>query len=185
MTLRLDTLTLSQCEKIRIWRNDCLESLRTPYPLTEEQQEQFYWETVQNPGAPHRYWAIMWDCGDLQPEKPCWHFAGMAGLTHIQRENRLADISLILDPQRRDQGYGKEAVALILEVAFGRMGLKTVFGECYECSRAVWFWKAIAERYGAYAYPLRNRKFWNGEFHDAYYFSIDVDDWRKVVNDSK
>ena len=39
-------LSKSDCEQARLWRNETPESLRTPYGLTQEQQEEFYYNTV-------------------------------------------------------------------------------------------------------------------------------------------
>lgn len=188
--MRLDVLTMDQCERVRLWRNDCLETLRTPYPLTKEQQEEFYRTRVCNPDSSHRYYAVLAKRSELS-DKPDFpdtkEFIGMAGLTYIQRENRIAEISLILDPVMRGKGLGEKAVDLLLEEAFDRLGLKTVFGECYLCNQNGYhFWVEIAKKYhtgGYVGHPgaiLPNRKFWAGKFWDSYYFSIDGDDWRKV-----
>ena len=79
---------------------------------------------------------------------------------------------------------GEEAFGLLLDEAFGRMGLRTVTLECYACnSSGIAFWRKNKTRYNAYETLLPNRKFWDGEFWDSLYFSIDVDDWRKVAHD--
>jgi len=99
----------------------------------------------------------------------------MGGLTNIQWENRLAEISLIIGPKHRKKGSGTEAVDLLFDEAFNRMGLKTVFGECYKTNTNLGFWEHIVEKYKGYSTTLPNRKFWNKEFYDSYYFSIDSD----------
>jgi RimJ/RimL family protein N-acetyltransferase len=187
--MKLDTLTLDQCQQVRIWRNACLETLRTPYPLTGEQQEEFYRTRVCAREGPHRYWAIRGECNPVDgPER---HIAGvlvgMGGLTYIQWENRIAEISLILDPAQRGKGLGEQAVDLLLEQAFDRLGLKTVYGECYVCNESgIKFWLAVTNYYEmggsgeTYFSYLPNRKFWAGKFWKGLYFSIDADDWRKV-----
>ena len=102
-------------------------------------------------------------------------FLGMGGITNIQWENRIGEISLIIDPEKRGKGVGKEVVHVLLEQAFLGMGLKTVFGECYMCNEAWHFWKKVKTRYSGLETILPNRKFWNGIFYDGYYFSLDVD----------
>lgn len=170
--MRLDVLTLKQCEQVRLWRNLCPETLRTPYPLTKEQQEEFYQMRVCNSDSPHRYWAIVEpDDGD---------FIGMGGLTYISWPNRIAEISLILDPIQRGKGLGEQAVDLLLEQGFDRMGLKSIYGECYLTHDGWNFWAKIIDKYQAYATKLPNRKFHQGRFFDSMYFSIDAEDWRKV-----
>lgn len=169
--MRLTAITLEQCEIVRLWRNEILETLRTPYPLTKEMQEAFYRETVCNRNSPHRYYAIMDDKG---------LFVGMGGITHITWESRIGEISLIIDPSLREKGYGEKAVDLLLDAAFNQMGLNCVYGECYSCNEANIFWGHITNKYHGTGVMLRARKFWNGKFWDSLYFSIDADDFRKV-----
>jgi RimJ/RimL family protein N-acetyltransferase len=179
--MRLETLTLKDCQTVRVWRNESLETLRTARRLSVEEQCRFYQEVVSNPHSPHRYWAIYTDVPDLPGVLDGARFLGMGGLTYISWENRLAEISLILDPDLRGQGLGEKAVDLLLEEGFARMGLKTVCGECYHCNTAgADFWEKITERYGGTLATLPNRKFWKGRFWGSMYFSIDAEDWRKV-----
>lgn len=182
--MRLDVLTKDQCEMVRTWRNQCLETLRTPYPLTFEQQEQFYRDVVCNRNSPHRYWGIFGEQeGRVGPggvREVVDGFLGCGGLTNIQWENRIAEISLILDPNCRGKGLGAAAVDLLFTEAFDRMGLKTVFGECYYTHAGVEFWLNVGDRYNGFRARLPNRKFWAGKFFDSLYFSIDVEEWRKV-----
>jgi len=184
--MRLEILTEDQCQIVRIWRNQCLESLRTPYPLTPEEQSRFFYDVVQNRSSPHRYWGV---CAEWLPNAPAephdgLYFCGMGGLTYIQWENRIAEISLILSPAVRSKGLGEQAVDLLLAEGFDRMGLKTIFGECYYCNDAHEFWLKITEGFGGYITRLPNRKFWAGQFWDSLYFSIDGDCWRQVHGQS-
>lgn len=171
---------MEQCQIVRFWRNQARKTLRTPYPLTEEQQDAFYMDVVCNPHSPHRYWACIQDTLDREHDIYPGTLLGMGGLTFIQWENRIAEISLILDPYFRGMGLGKEAVDLILAEGFDRMGLKTIFGECYCTHEGVEFWKKITQQYKGYETVLPNRKFWSGRFWDSLYFSIDADDWRNL-----
>jgi len=96
----------------------------------------------------------------------------MGGLTNIEWDNRIAEISLILGPKYRKKGKGKEAAELVLKEGFNRIGLKTVYGECYKCNPSVGFWEHLIEKYKGYKTILPNRKFFEG-FHDSIYFSFD------------
>ena len=132
--MKLQVPTLEQCKKVRLWRNESMESLRTSCELTEEMQEDFYRDVICNRNSPHRYWSI------FNKDK----FVGFGGLTFIEWENRLARISLIIDPIHRKEGLGEKAVDLILDKAFNYMNLHTVCGECYKCNSAGWyFWPCL------------------------------------------
>ncbi|HYM24450.1 MAG TPA: GNAT family protein, partial [Vicinamibacterales bacterium] len=106
------------------------------------------------------------------------------GLTDIQWENGLAEISLIVDPERAKCGHGAAAVKLVLAEAFDRLRLETVFGEVYSCNPATDFWIKVTEPYGAVAVRLPRRKFWNGQLFDSLYFSIAREDWEKHGRDT-
>jgi RimJ/RimL family protein N-acetyltransferase len=97
---------------------------------------------------------------------------GIAGLSPIQWENGLAEISLVLNPEFVGKGYGEEAFALLLEEAFNNMRLEQVVVESYCTNPALGFWEEQAAKYGAYRTILPKRKYWNGAYHDAIYFSF-------------
>lgn len=135
VTLR-QPLTLAECQLVREWRNDpaVLPMLRTGHK-TAEQQEQFYHDVICNPESQHWYYAIEAD----------GQFVGMGGLTYLDSDNRMAEISLIVSPEVRGKGVGSKAVdALMVEAK--RIGLVSVVGECY-ATGAIEFWtKQIARR---------------------------------------
>ena len=149
------------------WRNDARNTLRTTGFCTIDLQESF----IENLDPKvNRYFAF-YDGGDL---------VAFGGLTDIQWENRMAEISLIVDPDLVKSGIGSDAVDMLLEEAFNKMNLKTVFGECYKSNSAVDFWFRLTEKYEGYTTILPNRKYWNGEFYDSLYFSTDAEVYRAI-----
>lgn len=171
--MKLREVYRDDVEQVRKWRSECLETLRTPYFLTQEMQQKFYDEVICNRNSPHRFWSI----------EDNFALIGFGGITNIQWENRIGEISLIINPTYRCKGYGRDSVELLLEQGFNYMNLQTVFGECYVCNPAITFWsEGIARQYGADVALLSNRKFWNNEYHDSFYFSIDADEYRKVYS---
>lgn len=159
--MKLETPTKEDCEIVRQWRNQDISGLRTPYFLTKEQQENFYKDVINERSSRDRYWSI------YDEDK----FIGFGGITNIQWENSIGEISLIINPKYRDNGFGKESVELILDEAFNRMNLKTVFGECYMIDDKWKFWKSVLRT--PYVMNLPNRKYWNGKYYDSFYFSVD------------
>ena len=176
--MKLEPLTKEQCERVRIWRNQIPESLRTPYPLTGEQQEKFYEEVICNRNSAHRYWAIVGETEICGHKRSCV-LVGMGGLINIEWHNRLAEISLIINPKLRDKGYGEKTVDLLLDQAFNYLNLQTVFGECYLCNPSWEFWGDITDKYNGKTLHLPKRKFWKGTYYDSLYFSIDKVDFNK------
>ena len=149
------------------WRNDARGTLRTTGFCTIDIQEKF----IENLDPKSDRYFSFYDGGDL---------VAFGGLTYIQWENRLAEISLIVDPDLQKSGFGSDAVDMLLEEAFNKMNLKTVFGECYKSNSAVDFWFRLAEKYEGYTTLLKNRKYWNGEFYDSLYFSTDAEKYRAI-----
>lgn len=165
--MHLDALTFDQCETVRKWRNLDLSPYRTPYLLTEEMQAQFYDEIVCNQRAAHRYYAVMEH--ELLDD---YNFVAMVGLVNISLENRSAEISLVVDPARRGQGVGKEAVKLLLEEGFYTVNLDNIYGECYKCNRDYGFWINLCTERGVLTYELPRRKFSGGVYWDSIYFNF-------------
>lgn len=177
--MKLVVPTKDDCEKVRLWRNECLESLRTPYPSTKEMQEDFYRNVICNPNSPHRYWAIR-ESGEINKIGFADSLVAFGGLTFIEWENRLVQISLIVNPRYRKIGVGEVAVAALLDKAFNYLNLKTVCGECYYCNSAIDFWGKMLNKYNCdfdNGVRLPNRKYWNGKYYDSLYFSIDKKDY--------
>ena len=142
------------------WRNDARDTLRTTGFCTIDIQEKFI-ESLDP--REHRYFSF-YDGGDL---------VAFGGLTYIQWENRIAEISLIVDPDLVRQGIGSDCVDMLLDEAFNKLNLKTVFGECYKCNSAADFWFRLTEKYDGYKTVLPNRKYLDGDYFDSLYFSID------------
>ena len=165
MMITLDALTLQDVQAVRDWLNNALETLRTPYMLTAKMQEDFYNGLSRE--ARMRYWALRYKARTV----------GMGGLIGIEWENRLAEISLIIDPYHQKMGFGTKAVELVLVQGFKNMNLRTVYGECYLCNPALAFWQKVCNKYQAYTTILPDRKYWNGEYYDSLYFSIGGDNF--------
>jgi RimJ/RimL family protein N-acetyltransferase len=159
------------------WRNKYPEALRTPFNLTLEQQNKFYDDVICNRNANARFWAI--EVGSK--------LIGMCGLEGIQWENSLAEISIILDPEYQGQGYGRQAIKLLLEKGFLQMNLENIYGECYVCNPAYNFWEKLIEEFCGTKTKLPSRKYWNGIYYDALYFNFNKSNfnYRGLIKEDK
>jgi ribosomal protein S18 acetylase RimI-like enzyme len=160
--MNLRALELDDMEPIRQWRNQCLDTLRTPFPLTKEQQEDWYRNEICNRQSRSRFWGIE-ENGSL---------IGYGGIENIQWENSIGEISLLINPKYRGQGYGKQAAIEIITQAFNRLNLHTVFGEVYMSNPACAFWQSIVGKYNGDTAILENRKYLDGVYHASLYFSV-------------
>ena len=164
--MTLEPLTASNMEKVREWRHQFRETLRTPYMLTESMQQDYYKNVICNRDSNTRYFALY----------EGWNFIGYGGLENISWENGNAEISLLIGPEHQRKGCGRIAVELFLREAFFRMRLNAVHGECYECGP--WrFW----EKFDAEAVWLPARKFWNGMYYPSYYFTFFKADYLRLI----
>ena len=171
--MKLDTLTREQIQQVRIWRNLQPQFLRTPYLITKGMQDKFFDEVIDNRDSKQRYFAIneIVECDKIIHESEII-FIGMGGITNIEWENGCAEISLIINPEYRRQGKGKEAVDLLLIQAFSMMRLLSVYGEVYECGN-IKFWRKQLELHTHYQTKLVNRKYYDGKMYDSLWFSFD------------
>ena len=191
-------LSLEDMEQIRLWRNEALETLRTPFMLTAEQQQDYYRTVICDRHSTTRYWGF-WNEVTKETDNHCslrqidtekeieenarelinvWiaergkiKLIGYGGLENIQWENRLAEISILIAPEYRGKGYGAEAVAGILGRGFGQLNLYGIWGECYTCSNAVRFWERQIAKHGGSSCTLPgHRKYWGGAYWPSLYF---------------
>jgi len=169
-------LELNDMWHIRIWRNQCLPYLRTSFALTQEMQEDWYKNEICNRNSRSRFWAIEVP-GEVEhtpiesiQRKP--RLVGYGGIENIQWENSIGEISLLINPAEHHKGYGHAAAMDILSQAFNVLNLETVYGEVYANNPAHRFWDLLTKQYRGSSYRLPKRKYWNGVYHDATYFSL-------------
>jgi len=189
--MQLLALTKDDCEKVRIWRNSCIYALRTPFLLTEEMQKDFYNNVISSRNAKARFWGV-WDTHPKPTKNPALdidkvcaigdYFLGMVGLENIEYENRRAEISIMLNPDYRGQGYGSKAVVLLLEQGFMYMNLENIWGEVYTCNpNGMVFWERIVKKYnGSYAL-LEKTKYYNGKYWNSLWFNITKEGYKKCL----
>lgn len=185
--MQLKTLSLSDVEQVRLWRNEQNYLLRTPFLLTAGQQAQFYSDVVCNRQANARFWGIWCEISEktnlytdeslkpymiIESDVKNLKLIGMCGLENVQWENRLAEISLLLNPELSMEEYGSEALGLVLEQAFHFLNLENVFTEVYNCSSYIPFWLGMMKKYAADHVILPDRKFYNGDYHDSHYINF-------------
>lgn len=179
----LDLLSREDVELVRHWRDSCLETLRTSYRLSKEQQIGFYNELVYSKHL-SRYWALKVDAEELQKQITkglnITQLVGMGGLQNIEWENRRAEISLIIDPVHKGKGFGQQAVDLLLDQAFNYMGLLHVWGEVYDTNeKSKQFWLKIIKKYNGFTAFHPAAKFWKGLHYSALWFQISRHDFNK------
>jgi len=138
--------------------------------LTEEMQDDFYDRVARDRHSEDRYWEVK-HLIHVHGEGMCIQFIGLGGLTDIEWENRLAEISLFISPHEQGKGYGRTAVKLLCEEGFDHMGLETILGEAFLCNPNWKFWDKLTDEFMGFKTQLPDRKFWAGQHYPSLYFS--------------
>ncbi len=163
-----DALTRADCETIRKWRNADISGARTPYLLTELQQERFYEDVVSNRDSHHRYWAVKLREAGWKDE-----LIGIAGLTDIEWENGRAEIALMIGPDYRRHGYGGDALDLLFDWGHNKMRLPTLYGNVYACNPDYNFWLKQIKIYRMFSVEITSGKWWDGALWNMLYFQTE------------
>lgn len=160
--LELRALEPEDMSAIVRWRNDAMETLRTPHLTTMAQQASWYEVEIAHPSESRtRYWGLWLELT----------LVGYGGIEHIEWENRRGEISLLVGPEHRGKGYGREAVGLFLRQAFMHLNLEHVWGEVYNCGHVA-FWERMVETFQGFSTMLPAHKYWNGRYYGALYFDF-------------
>lgn len=173
--MKLRAIEKKDLEIIRKWRNESMESLRTPYFLTEKMQSDFYDNQLSNRSFNGMLYAIQAHTYCEETEE----LVGYGGLNPISWENRIGEIALLIgtEYQKSKFKYGQRAIELILEEGFKNLNLKTIYGEHY-MGENKYFWEKIIKKYNFTTARLPNKKFHNGRYLDSIYFSLDRDNYK-------
>ena len=147
------------------WRESCISSLRTSDFILDCEQSEFY------RSLPKRKDIKMYSIINRDPN--CTETVGICGFVNFDPINRSAEISLLIDPEYKGLGIGKDSLGLLLEKGFNDFGLVSIYGECYYCNPNYGFWAKLIKDHGLYETRLPKRKFYSGEFHDTTYFSFE------------
>lgn len=140
------------------WRLSCPEALRTPYPVSPEEQEKHYHEVVAARRTDVRWWMAGPNCA--------------VGLEGISPTNRRAEVSLIVAQEWQKKGLGREAWKSVLREAWYTLNLHSVWGECYECSKGLVFWQKVVLEQGGTGVLVPDTKWWAGRWWRSWIFTV-------------
>ncbi|SFR86669.1 Protein N-acetyltransferase, RimJ/RimL family [Microbacterium sp. cf046] len=92
-------------------------------------------------------------------------------------EDRTAEIGWLLDPRFQGQGYAREAAAVLLDLAFGELGLHRVYAELDPRNTAsVALCLRLGMREEAF---LRENMWFKGDWADTGIYAILEHEWRR------
>lgn len=152
--------------QIALWRNETLASLRTCWPTKENIVTQKEWVLSMSHGVDAYF--LIYSGKD---------FVGYCGLDKISM-NRTAEISCLVGREWEGMGIGTDAVNSLLDYGFNKLGLNRIYGEVYQTTTAVKFWKKFGFQIEG---TLRDRKLWQGEFYHSDMIGMSVKDYKERV----
>ncbi|MCY3019742.1 MAG: GNAT family protein [Planctomycetota bacterium] len=151
------------------WVNDveCALLIGAVPPFKREDEEAWY----------NRYRASRGNKGFTIVEKATSMPVGVATLDNILFNHRSATLGLILRKGSRRKGYGREAVALLVDYAFNVLNLNRLEGHVFDFNGAT---SAIAASLGfRIVGTLRQSVFAGGRYHDAMAYDLLAEEYRK------
>ncbi len=173
--IKLRPLQSSDLEAIQVAYTDLDLQLITDGdspPLTNVQVREFWEEIIATPGANLRYFAI-------EPLDQTGQFAGACSLQQIDLRNRHAELSVwMASVEQRGQGYGTEAVRLLLTYAFDVLRLDKVYLGVYDFNEGG---LRAYERVGfQYEGRLQNMLHYEGRYWDEWPMRMLRSEWKRA-----
>ena len=140
-------------------------------PLTDTQVRAFWEEIIANPGVNLRYFAI-------EPLGADGMFAGACSLQQIDMRNRHAELGVwMASRDQRGQGFGTEAVRLLLNYAFEVMRLDKVYLGAYDFNEGgLRAYERVGFRYEG---RLLNMLHYEGRYWDEWPMRILRSEWER------
>jgi RimJ/RimL family protein N-acetyltransferase len=147
-------------DTVRHWRNLSLSSYRTPYPLNEDMQKEFYQNVICNRDKNSRWWSVYLN----------ETFIGLIGVENIEWENSLGELYFTISPDYLS--YGIDVFRLLLEEGFHGLGLEALYKECYECDTNLAFWYEISAWFNPNCVELIHRKRYKGKVYNSIHMTF-------------
>lgn len=159
----IEKATDEELLQIAIWRNETLASLRTCWPTKENPETQREWVLSMTHGVDAYF--LLYSGKDL---------VGYCGLDKINM-NRTAEISCLIGQEWQGNNYATEAVEFLLDYGFNKLGLNHIFGEVYQTTSTLEFWKKCGFEIEG---TLPDRKLWQGKFYASDVIGMGVDAYK-------
>ena len=145
--------------------------LDDPAPLSLDDTEQWIRKTWEQRKAHQNYYFAI----ELRKSK---ELLGVCGLFGMQKINRKAELMITLfDESNRGQGYGSEALQLLLDYGFNQLNLHRIVLFTHEINkRAQQVYEKVGFKPGG---RRRQASFFEGGYHDILLYDMLASEFRK------
>lgn len=161
----LDSTDLGLC---RAWRNqwEVWRWCRQTDLISDVEQVEWYRRQAADPSV--RMYKVIATTADTTAP------VGIAGFTSIRPVHRSAEFSLYIAPKVQRQGFGRRALALLIDHGFSNLAFNMIWGETFVDNPA----SSIFERLGMRKEGGLRQAYWkDGRFVDSFFYSITAEDW--------
>lgn len=140
-------------------------------PMSETQVNAFWNDILTDPGPDLRYFAI-------EPVEQSGEMVGACSLQHIDMRSRHAELGIFMTArENRGQGYGTEAVRLLLGYAFDTLRLDKVYLGVYDFNEGgLRSYERIGFRYEG---RLRQMLHYEGRYWDEWPMRVLRTEWER------
>jgi len=172
--VRLRAIERDDLSLLRDWRNAVVRYCREWRPLGMADQDAWFARITGPDRERHVMFLIEVD-GVLSSPQPI----GVCGFTDHDWRCRRADVSLYIgEPSAMGHGFGRDALAALLDFGFCEMGLNRVIAEVFEFNNAS---LRLFEGFGFRREGvLRAHHYTEGRWWDSVLFGLLKSEWRAV-----
>lgn len=161
--VKLRSVKKSDLEIIRDWRNSLdTREFNTQFTLLNMKNQRKWFGAISKEESSRKMFVITGKGGNP---------IGVCGLINIDRENRSADIAIILgEKKQRGKHLGSESLGLLVEYGFKKLKLHRIGAEIFEYNkRSVSLFERLNFKLEAI---MRDRLWRGGRWWDVYSYSI-------------
>lgn len=144
-----------------VWRG-----IGYPKPVNMEQEREFFEERVCDDD-----WVNLLVTTDSATP------VGTVGFTRIDLDRNRAELGYWIAPAHQGEGYGTEAVELLVDYGFEQRAFYRIEARVTECNEPS---RRLVESLGfAREGTLRERSFVDGEYRDTHWYGVLRDEWER------
>ena len=174
--LKLSALDSTDCDAIRVWRNDyqIWRWCRQSDFISDVEQSAWFERQAEDPTI-KMYKVVREHAGQSIT-------VGVCGFTSINMLSRHAEFSLYIAPEFQGKRYGLTALGLLLMHGFSNLGFNMIWGEVIAGNPALNMFAAV----GFKGDGLRRQFYWkDGAVHDAHLISMTVREYYDRINSAR
>jgi len=171
--IRLRSVEKKDLDFFKVWVNDpeVTAGLSLYLPLSSWEEEEWFAGLAKRPQA-ERPLAVEMHDGDK------WHLIGNSGFYQIDNVAHAAEVGIMLGEKSIwNQGYGTEAMRLLLKHGFETLNLNRIFLRVYaENKRAI---RAYEKAGFVHEGRMREALFKHGKYQDVIFMSVLRKEWEQ------